>query len=84
MGWDGGQTWLDLLAAKCECLSGFLATGSAKKKICYQWNHLVKTPCALGVRKTDGHQLERSKWSAACWLEVQLTGHFVPDFLVEM
>ena len=50
----------------------------------YQWNHLVKTPCALGVRKTDDHQLERSKWSAACWLEVQLTGHFVPDFLVEM
>ena len=43
--WDG--VWGGLVA-KCECLSGFLATGLAKKKINCQWNHLVRTPGALG------------------------------------
>ena len=49
MGWGVGRTWL---AAKCDCVSGFLVAGLAKKKGCNQWNHLVKTPGALGARKT--------------------------------
>ena len=41
----------------------------------------MKTPGALGARKTDGHLLER--WSGSPWLEDQLAEDFVPDFLVE-